>query len=359
MWYFCVLCPDYVLELLAGKLMPRRLCDAKHMPSYQSPRLALIRSIKWLRYQTHTLWLFPQSNLKDSLLPSMTFAVSTTLAAPTFGLGHHPASSDLLHRLPLSVLWTWLALLVFCLQNQHNESSIIEDKINKPWRPIPAGRITIPQTNAVLAATYPIWLATSWYLGTLRPCLILTALTIYYNELGGSEHGGLARNVLNASGYSCFFAGALQTLLGPAHDVYGTPKAAAWLLMVCLVVCSTIHIQDFRDEAGDRLRGRKTLQTTLGDAGSRWAAVSAAFFWSVRIPVILGLGRGVLILCCLAAGVLAFHLLRCLLCGGVRTVQGDIVAYKAWCAWFVCILLSPLLDRVPPLLFPLLDTLAV
>ncbi|KAK3682786.1 hypothetical protein B0T22DRAFT_471968 [Podospora appendiculata] len=313
-----------------------------HTTLRQASRLTtLTRALTTFHYHAYTIWLFPYSNLKDTLLPSTAFALSTSLSASTFALPPLPGT-EILSRLLIAVSWTWLAILMFCLHNQHRPSSVLEDATNKPWRPIPAGRITIPQTDALLAAAYPLWLAVSWHLGAIRPCIVLTVLTVYYNELGGSEQGGLARNALNAAGFGCFFAGALQTLLGAQHDVY-TPQAIAWLAMVCLVIFSTIHTQDFRDEEGDSLRGRVTVISTLGDAISRWLAVVAAGFWSVFIPVTLGLGGAVLGLCCGMAGLLVFHLLRGL---WRRTVERDVLAYKMWCAWFVSVLMSPCLERV-------------
>ncbi|KAK3332579.1 hypothetical protein B0T19DRAFT_398334 [Cercophora scortea] len=318
-------------------------CTKQHttLPRATSRLTPLTTALTALQYHAYTIWLFPRSNLKDTLLPSTAFALSTALSAPTFDLP--PLSPPtILSRLPIAVSWTWLAILMFCLHNQHRPSSVLEDLTNKPWRPIPSKRITTRQTDALLATMYPVWLAASWYLDALRPCLVLTILTIYYNELGGSEQGGFARNFLNASGFGCFFAGALQTLLGAGHEVW-TPKAASWLAMVCLVIFSTIHAQDFRDEEGDSLRGRVTVISTLGNAVSRWLVVVAACFWSVFIPVTLGLGGAVLGLCCGMAGLLAFHLLRGL---WERTVERDIMAYKMWCAWFVSVLMSPCLERV-------------
>ena len=242
-----------------------------------------------------------------------------------------------LSRLPLSAIWLWFALFLFCLHNQHHHDSIIEDATNKPWRPLAAKWITIAQTDRFIAISYPVWYFVSWKVGAMRQGIVLTCLSIYYNEFGGSELGGFSRNILNASGYSCFFAGALQGILGQEYDVYN-PKAALWLLMVCLMIFTTIHVQDFRDEEGDMLRGRKTVQTLLGDAASRWVVIMAAFFWSSFIPAMLGLDPESMLICCLFASVMSFFLLRCL---WLRTVARDIQAYRAWCFWIMSILLSP------------------
>ncbi|KAK0719138.1 hypothetical protein B0H67DRAFT_532735 [Lasiosphaeris hirsuta] len=285
-------------------------------------------------YHAHTLWLFTYSSHKDTVYPSVAFALSTALSRSIFPVPFTPA------RLPLPLLWAWLALLFFSLHNQHSPASILEDAINKPWRPLPAGRITPRQTRALLAAVYPVWLGASVYLGAIKPCLGLTVLTWYYCELGGGEQGGFARNALNALGYSCFFAGALQALAGPGEEVYAG-KALAWLVVVSLIVFSMIHAQDFRDEEGDGLRGRTSVATTVGDRVARWMIVVAAVFWSVVVPAVLGLGVVVTLLLGGVAVVLSGYIIRHL---GSRTLEKDVVLYKLFISWFMVTILSPLLQ---------------
>ncbi|KAK3364713.1 hypothetical protein B0T25DRAFT_493679 [Lasiosphaeria hispida] len=285
-------------------------------------------------YHAYTLWLFTYSSHKDTVYPSVAFALSTALSPSIFPFTFTPP------RLPLSILWTWLALLFFSLHNQHAPASVLEDAINKPWRPLPSKRITTRQTHAVLAAVYPVWLGFSLHLGAIKQCLGLTVLTWYYCEFGGGEQGGFARNALNALGYSCFFAGALQVLVGPADDVY-TGKALGWLVVVSLIVFSMIHAQDFRDEEGDGLRGRTSVATAVGDRAARWMIVAAAGFWSVVVPAVLGLGVVVTVLLGGVAAVLSGYILRHL---GSRTLERDVVLYKLFLLWFIFVIFSPLIQ---------------
>ena len=83
------------------------------------------------------------------------------------------------------------------------------------------------------------------------------------------------------------------------------------------------------------------MQTTLGDAGARWVVVVASAAWSVVIPNMFGLGLIVSAILCGGAGVLAYFLLS-----GIknRTVEGDIRVYKVWIAWFMAVILSPLIQ---------------
>jgi 4-hydroxybenzoate polyprenyltransferase len=268
----------------------------------------------------------------------MIFSLSCAFSGAVVGFDSPPLKLDaLLARLPLSVFWTWLSIFVFCMHNQRQPDSVIEDSINKPWRPLPARRITIRQTNFLLVATYPIWYVCSWQFGGFRQCVGLTFLQLWYNEWGGSELSGAMRNTLNAAGYSCFLAGSLEVLLGPEYDVYNS-KALEWLLMVCGLIITTIHTQDFRDEEGDRQRGRNTVQSFIGDAASRWIIIFASIFWSVFIPARLELGVGGWLLCGSAAGVLIFQIVQGLV---ARTLEKDVLAYKTWCFWFISVLLLP------------------
>ena len=97
------------------------------------------------------------------------------------------------------VFWSWLHLLQFNLANQTRD--LEEDKINKPWRPLPAGRITLQN------ATYVQWLSTvaslllsSLYSGyVLAISVTYTFAVTYYNELNGHSHW-LTKGLMSAMG---------------------------------------------------------------------------------------------------------------------------------------------------------------
>ncbi|KAK0614630.1 UbiA prenyltransferase family-domain-containing protein [Immersiella caudata] len=312
----------------------------------------LVRSLSSLSYHLYTLWLFTYSSHKDTVYPSVAFAASTALSSP-FNFSVHPSPITILTSLFTSLLWAWLALLFFSLHNQHHPSSVLEDAINKPWRPLPSGRITTSQTRVLLLTCYPVWGGISYHFGCTRQCVGLTLVTLYYCELGGCQQGGFMRNLLNALGYSFFFAGALQVFISMGNngvvdlemgvDVY-EGKPLVWLIAVCALIFTTVHAQDFRDEEGDRARGRKTVQTTLGDAASRWLVVVGAGLWSVVVSVMLELEWVVVSVLLALAACLGWFMLPCLLCE--RTVEKDVRAYKAWIAWAVAVILAPLMQTV-------------
>jgi len=88
-------------------------------------------------------------------------------------------------------------------------SSLEEDALNKPWRPIPSGRITPVHASMIRWVLVPLCLAFSLRNGTVFPSVALLVATWMYNDLGC--HGyWLMKNVLNVAGYVAFEFGATR-----------------------------------------------------------------------------------------------------------------------------------------------------
>ncbi|PVH93922.1 hypothetical protein DM02DRAFT_603295 [Periconia macrospinosa] len=102
-----------------------------------------------MAFHLHTLWMFTSDSLLDTVIPCTVFAICCTLSNDLLHLPVLTESSVLL-RLPHVVVWLWLLVLQFCIHNQSSRQSIKEDLYNKPWRPLPAGRITIQRSHQVL-----------------------------------------------------------------------------------------------------------------------------------------------------------------------------------------------------------------
>ena len=71
------------------------------------------------------------------------------------------------------LLWTWLNTLVFVLANQRLPDAVTEDALNKPWRPIPAGRITMARTRRLLIVAVPLSYGAVCVLGGKEETLLL------------------------------------------------------------------------------------------------------------------------------------------------------------------------------------------
>jgi 4-hydroxybenzoate polyprenyltransferase len=120
-----------------------------------------------------------------------------------------PASSSF--RVALAVAWTWLHLITFNFSNQYR--SVAEDKLNKPWRPIPAGRIRLETADRLR------WLGCSACLGLSalggRALFLSSAAflvtAIAYDETTLSKHW-FGKNVMGTIAYPTASAGATMLM---------------------------------------------------------------------------------------------------------------------------------------------------
>ncbi len=306
-----------------------------HRPSWTVPpfdRASLNRVI----YHLHTIFLFTSNNIKDIVLLGATFGCLQALAAPVLHLGPTQTLLSLICRLPAMLLWSFTNLLLFNLHNQHHSHAIEEDRINKPWRPLPSGRITRQQTRRLILASYPLVFLVSTSVGGMGPALVECLLCLWYNEWGGAEDP-LLKNLLNGAGFVCFLAGPLEVATRTSIILQQRGRAGGWLFLLCCAICTTAHTQDFRDREGDRMTGRKTLPLVIGDMPARLVVAFGVFissmagsaYWQLGVVGgLLPLSIGLLMIVCL------FH---------DRTVDGDKRTWKIWPIWIASLSLLPLI----------------
>ncbi|KAK7757121.1 hypothetical protein SLS62_000668 [Diatrype stigma] len=229
-----------------------------------------------LLYHIYTLWLFTCNDLKTMVFPSTAFAL--------FNCGYMETQpAEFFFRLPNILLWTWVNLLAFTINNQHNALAIREDQLNKPWRPIPAGRLSAGTARKLGHFAYVLAQGTSVLAGGgLVQSSLLSVLGYLYNELGG-DHGLVTRNVLNAAGFTSFASGALEVAWGGVSVLTVRPMLS-WLGLIAAVVATTVHSQDMYDQEGDALAGRRTVPLVIGDRPARFSIAIAVACWSVVGP---------------------------------------------------------------------------
>ncbi|KAF8551272.1 hypothetical protein OG21DRAFT_297790 [Imleria badia] len=215
-------------------------------------------------YHVRTLFLFTKADIRTALIPQTVFALA---AAPVC----HP--SHVLH----AVLWIWLHLLTCNIANQVKAPD--EDKINKPFRPLPSGRITEPHARTLRWILVPVCLAVSAAYSTelLFTSAGLQVLTVLYSEIRCDECF-LLKNSLTALMYGCAgFGGALLA----GCDRSQVPNTAQLAVQLSTAVfASTLHAQDFKDVSGDRLTGRCTLPIIF-PFGSRLSVALGIPLWSI------------------------------------------------------------------------------
>lgn len=102
--------------------------------------------------------------------------------------------------------WIWLHALFFCVCNQC--SSIEEDRINKPYRPVPSGVITYREALGLLFVLIPICLAASWPFGATLASAGVMVASLAYTFLGLDSHW-ITKNAMNVAMWYPIYLGAL------------------------------------------------------------------------------------------------------------------------------------------------------
>ncbi|KAI1461568.1 UbiA prenyltransferase family-domain-containing protein [Annulohypoxylon moriforme] len=282
-----------------------------------------------------TIWLFTYSDMKTIMFPQSIFGAITAYAACMFGQPHvsHGTIGWLLVRYPLALFWTWSNLLPFNIFNQFSEEAIEEDRINKPWRPLPSGMISREQAASIMWKHYVAAIIISSNIGGLRQTLSLIFLGTWYNACGGADKSFIIRNLINAAGILSFATGAMEVALG--NTLLMNEPSIQWMSILASVIFTTVQTQDLYDMEGDSIRNRKTMPLVIGDSWTRWyTALTISIFsvvcpayWSMRwygfvTPLLLG----------------AFITTRTL---KWRTPKADKRTFQIWNAWLVSIYFLP------------------
>lgn len=225
-------------------------------------------------------------------------------------------------------------LLAFAVNNQRQASALEEDRLNKTWRPMPAGRLTEAQAKSLGLAAYPMAILASLLLGGgTTQCIFLALFGYPYNDMKGGDVSWLLRNILNACGCTCFASGALEVALQSPT----TPELIPWLFLIGAVVCTTVHTQDMYDQPGDSAAGRKTVPLVIGDRPARWTIAIAMAVWSWVVPVYWR-SATIEYFAPVSLGVLVSF--RSVV---KKSVEEDRTTFRIYNAWMVSIYVLPLL----------------
>lgn len=258
--------------------------------------------------------MFTESDFITLVIPAATFGLFGAIANPEF-------HGMLVVRTGQALLFVWTNLLVFNLANQGTEAAVLEDKINKPWRPIPSGRITIDQTITLLLCCIPLVLGLSWCMDVGVESSLLIHLTWIYNQ-GGGEHW-FVRNVILSAAFGLFNSGSAR-LTGYINY--------EWTALVSVVILTTMQVQDLKDQDGDRLRGRKTLPLVIGDV-ARWTVAVPLVLWSIVCPWFLG--------CTIWGYVMAGS--GIVVAMRVLWSEEDKLTWKCWAGWLILLYALPVM----------------
>ena len=216
-----------------------------------------------------------------------------TLAAPMLLVGVLSASSGnlltttsvpittILTNIPITCLWIWLNILVISISNQRLPAAILEDKINKPWRPIVSGRIGVEPASQLLFASVIILLGIGYHCNILSETMGCLVANWVYNDLEGGDANFLIRQMINGLAYLPCGIGSTKLIVGSSGLIMPNKRFYDWILVISTIVGTTTQVQDLKDLEGDRARNRQTFPVILGDFVTRFSCCAGIVFWSV------------------------------------------------------------------------------
>ncbi|KAM0798130.1 UbiA prenyltransferase family-domain-containing protein [Usnea florida] len=292
-------------------------------------------------YNVHTIWLVTRNDLKSIVFPETAFGICSALSGPMITSNNSPDVDSILNRIPLVLLWTWINVLIFDLANQRLPNSIVEDSINKPWRPIPSGRLSPCEARRLLLAVVPVAILVTFYTGGMEETIFMNTLEYMYNDLGGADENFVVRNLINAAGFICYSAGATRVASGHGQHSLNQ-KAYHWLAIIGAIVFSTLQMQDMADQEGDRARDRRTLPLVLGDWTARWTISMPVILWSFICPAFWEVHLYCWILPVFLGSVVAYRALV------FRDAVSDKKTWIIWNLWITSLYLLPLIKFHEP-----------
>jgi 4-hydroxybenzoate polyprenyltransferase len=244
----------------------------------------------------------------------------------------------LAYRIPAVLFFNWMNLLIFDLANQRHPESIQEDLLNKPWRPLPAGRITSIQTTVLMLISIPYVLMVGMALNTLSETCFILILTWMYNDLGGADFNWIVRNCIIAVAFGFFNAGSLKLSVPTEAEINYT--GWQWTFIISAVILTTMHTQDLKDQTGDRSRGRNTAPIALGDGPARWSLSIPIFIWSFVCPSFWSSNWMGFVPSVVFGVYVSWRILR------KRNKDDDRTSWKLWCLWTIFLYALPLSSRL-------------
>ncbi|ATZ46633.1 hypothetical protein BCIN_02g00250 [Botrytis cinerea B05.10] len=284
-------------------------------------------------------WLFTESDFATFVIPNTVFGVCSAIAGYPV-VSTSTTSGAVLRRIPAVIFFNWSNLLVFDLANQRLWEAVEEDKLNKPWRPIPSGKISRSEVRQAMQMVIPLVLALNHYflnVGAETACIL--TLTWVYNDLKASDDGWIQRNFIIAISFGVYNWSSLKVAIG-AGGLSSTAEITRvglyWIALMSGVILTTMHIQDLKDTVGDKERGRHTSPLVLGEKVARWTLVIPITCWG---PICMHYWKLSWIM---NVPVTALGLYVAWRCISYRGNTEDRKTWQLWCGWTALLSLMPL-----------------
>ncbi|MER7500920.1 UbiA family prenyltransferase [Nonomuraea pusilla] len=230
-----------------------------------------------------------------------------------------------------ALVYFWLFLCVHTLSNQ--ATGVSEDQVNKPWRPIPSGLMTVRGAWVRCGLAIAAFLLVGAAVGATTWTVLWLAMVGLRTYRSLIRHW-YVKNPAIVVGAAALLAAGWQ-IAGPL-----TPRAWPW------IAAGTAYwlvgfVEDLRDVPGDRRAGRRTLPMVVGERPVRLVAACAltvlpvAAAWLTREAASAGWWVWTAVL---AAG-----------CGSVvvrltvlRAARQDALTYQLYCLTWCWLVSGPL-----------------
>ncbi|KXX74509.1 Digeranylgeranylglyceryl phosphate synthase [Madurella mycetomatis] len=329
----------------------------KRQPSAITITSMLLYLLKAILSFISLAWGFLESDFITFAVPNTTFGILSALtpslltnassSSPSSTFLQPASPTHILQRLPFVLAFNISNLLVFDLANQRTERSVAEDVLNKPWRPILQGRITRDQTRRLMLAVIPAVMLLNHLLGAWAQGTGILVLCWVYNDQGGGDEA-VVREMVIAVAYGMFNSGSLVVAIGGDSNTSTTSSSNKgshapselgwmWVAIVSGVIFTTMQVQDLKDQAGDRARGRKTICLHMGEGFSRTTIAFFVCFWSCACAYFWALGPLAFLFVAVTAAVVVMRVLV------VRSPKGDACTWRLWCCWHASLYVLPVL----------------
>lgn len=289
------------------------------------------------------IWGFTESDFPTFIVPNSAFGVLAALAAtPLVDTSEPPPSwLSVLQNFPAVLLFNWWHALIFDLSHQWSPQSVAEDRLNKPWRPIPSGKITGDQTRRIILAIIPLSLALNYYLNVWDQGIVIHVITWLYNDLGACDDWFFIRDLCTASAFAMFNSGALKIASGchllPEDQCSVNGPGRVWTGIISAIIFTTMQVQDLKDQEGDRLRKRKTVVLLFGEGVSRGSVAFFVLVWSLVCGYFWGPSLRTFAISMLPAAVVIWKVMK----SGCTKTE-DRRTWQLWSLWLIFLYALPI-----------------
>lgn len=201
----------------------------------------------------------------------------------------------------IPALWKTLLTSVafcYCFEAAHQVMSVQEDAINKPYRPIPSGLISLESTRRRWIISW-LFVPVMMYVHCGESAAAYFALWlvgIFHSYVWPRPTHWIFRNAFSTWGL--FFLLRMENAIVSQEMPQWTVRV--WADIASALYCmATIHVQEFHDVEGDRKTGRKTLAVILSPTAQEWLRTMTALFFVIcgGVFFIRSIGHSMVLLC--------------------------------------------------------------